>query len=157
MTGRSKKLVLTVIALSIALVGYGNTPDVILTDADLDWLSSASCRECSECGEASHVLIPSPFPWNGRDGDHGCELGTCGVHPMCDSGFAAASEDEDVKATIQAIVDATPAELVALVATYPDRLQINHRRQALQLIGCGSAVVVSYGTMSIPSLEALLD
>lgn len=58
---------------------------------------------------------------------------------------------------LQAIRDATPEDLAALAAKHPDRLRINHERRALQLVGCGDAIIASYGTMSIPSLAMLLS
>ena len=58
---------------------------------------------------------------------------------------------------VQAIKTAAPAELTALADKYPDRVRINHARRALQLVGCGNAIIASYGTMSIPSLETLLQ
>lgn len=143
--------------LLVAWGGRADHTDLILSDADLTWLSSAGCQECSPCNELKHQLTPSPYPWNGRVAEHDCAIGDCFDHLPCGPDIADAAALQDATSTIHAIRRADPAELKALVAAYPHLLRINHRRQALQLVGCGSAVVASYGIASIPSLGTLLD
>lgn len=144
------------IIVSIGWVGRAGTPDLILAEADLAWLSSVGCHDCFQC-DYGHEFDSNPLPLAGREGTHECEPGSCGVHGMCDPDMASALMGPDVKATLKAIRGATPEELLALVAKYPHRLRVNQSRRALQLAGCGDSVVASYGTMSVPSLAVLLD
>ena len=134
---------------------------------DLDWLLQWPCQDCVECftfgGSWGHRLVANPSPWNARVGWHkNCNPGSCFIHPWCqpDAMADGASRDpgeQDPWKTVEVIKNATPPELMALVAKYPEAVRINGDRRALQLIGCGETVVASYGVTSVPSLRALLQ
>ena len=137
---------------------------------DLGWLLRWPCKDCVECYTEpdkywGHKLVEDPSPWNLRRlGWHeNCIPNSCYVHPWCEPDAMAdgASRDlgeQDPWKTVEVIKNATPAELMALVAKYPEAVRINSDRRALQLIGCGGeTVVASYGVTSVPSLRTLLQ
>ncbi len=125
------------------------------------------CHDCRECetpeGYWGHELIDRDWPLHPRLGWHlnDCWPNVCQLHPWCPPDAMAEGpnqENQDAWETVEAIRNATPAELKALVAKYPEALRINGDRQALQIIGCaGESVVASYGVTSVPSLRSLLQ
>ena len=135
-----------------------------IIDADFERLLAGYCMRCSMCpGQPRHhSLAHRPPPRGGYIGDHPetCEWGSCDEgHRFCrgTDGGAGSEHEDDLKAVVATMKDATGPELRAVVARHPLRVRINRARQALQLVGCEDQVVASLGTTSIPALRVLLD
>ncbi len=124
--------------------------------AELERVLPQACLSCSPCGKNAHRHGEQPPPTGGRLAyhPHPClDGGGCEWHPSCGLGDQAMAAAADL---INSLRESTQAQLSSLVERYPQMIQINEDRRALQLIGCNNRIVASYSSDTIPALEALL-
>ena len=132
---------------------------VVELAAGMERLLQAYCFTCVACAPLSHMLVGGPPPPFAESviGFHpeSCGAGVCSMHPSCSWQTASGAMLPDLLSGSLKAVDAD--ELTALLAELPHRVQVNHDRRMLQLIGCQEQVVASYGVASVPALERVLQ
>ena len=111
-------------------------------------VSGLGCWACESCKILwiweGHELKGEAAPGGARRGAHihDCTTyGSCGQHESCDDGDGGR---ETMSQIVRTLRQATPTVLAAAVARHPKVLRFNADRGALQLVGCGGAVVASY-------------
>ena len=118
-------------------------------------VSGLGCWACDRCWvfwpfSRGHKLKDEAAPGSGRSGAHihGCTSnGSCGDHKECPDGGTMSQ-------IVRTLREATPQVLASAVARHP-QLMLNGDRGALQLVGCGGAVVASYPVATLASLQPL--
>lgn len=130
-----------VVAVSVASsASFSRGDDVVLRLTDLlpDHPCDVICVDCQ--GDHTIITEPGPLPANAwGTQQEWCESGSCAQH-QC--GVAWSSEFED------ALLAATPTQLRQFAAANPNRVSVNEKREAIQIVGCKSLLVASFSLRS---------
>ncbi len=137
------------------------SPTAYLDGLLAEWgraVPAMGCYDCNICGfwRNKHRVDGNPPPGGGYEAAHveSCNKdGTCADHKK--RGVMAMAETFDE--ITQAVRRAESEVLAAVAGRHPEWMQINHDRQALQLVGCEGSIVASYPVASLPALAGLLQ
>ena len=112
-------------------------------------LASEGCVDCTSCAGGQHQTndtAPELEYSDSHSGVHGCMSSTCIVHGVC-GGFANAEQSQILGQRLQAVqVAIAEGNVRALEDLLDDQRRVRFvpERGAIQLIGCGGAVVAHF-------------
>lgn len=123
------------------------SPDAVVAQASTQAAGGGGtcgyCITCEEDGEQGHNGMElEGGPASGTD--HGCFGGiSCLGHGSC-SGASIESDEDRLYALVEQVADGSMEAALELAVSYPDRVETNLERMALQVSGCNASHIVAH-------------